>query len=292
MPFRLIPFFRCIRYAEVVIFQVPPLLGIAFTNPFWWDELPSLFFFFLGNICLFVLIFAFNDWGDIDLDSKDVNKRESTFTQKGVSPRQILLVTVALTGLVLFVFYMLGVVTFLLALVMIGLGFLYSHPRFAQKRIPIVASMNHFMGGVTMFLLGYSLFSEIDPRGIAISLYFAVVFMAGHLCQEVRDYDQDKLNCANTSAVRFGKRQIFLIAFILFILSFGYFLWLVKLGFFPLDWIYAIALLLVIASGFFYAWKTPLSFHDVCRFQAQYRLVFAIITGFMLLSLLFTPITR
>jgi 4-hydroxybenzoate polyprenyltransferase len=290
MPFTLIQFFKCIRYTEVLIFQVPPFLGIAFSIPSLWDEWLSIALFVFGNICLFVQIFAFNDLGDIDIDNKDVNKYESTFTKKGVSRRQMLQMTVALTGLVLFVFSTFGVTTFLLALVMLALGFLYSHPRFSQKRIPIVASINHFVGGVTMFLLGYSLFSEIDLRGIAISLYFAVVLVSGHLCQEVRDYDQDTLNCANTSAVRFGKRRIFLVAFSLFMFSFGYFAWLVKLSIFPLAWIYAVVLVPVIATGFIYAWKTPLSFHDVCRFQVQYRLVYALITVVMLLSLLSTPV--
>ncbi|GAB5561693.1 MAG: hypothetical protein SynsKO_33400 [Synoicihabitans sp.] len=284
---KLIQFFRCIRYTEVIIFQVPPFLGIAFTNTPLGDEWASVLLFVLGNCCLFALIFAFNDWGDIDIDSRDVNKRESTFTKKGVSSQQMLLASATLSGLVLMIFYGLGITTFLLALVMLGLGFLYSHPRFAQKRIPIVASLNHLAGGVTMFLLGYSLFREIDLRGVAISLYFTLVFVAGHLCQEVRDYDQDKLNGANTSAVRFGKRKIFSIAFALFIASFGYLWVLIESGIFPREWWYGIPLMLVIAAGFIRAWNGSLNFQQVSRFQTQYRLVFAIITGFMLIRLLF-----
>src|SRR6185295_13969276 len=91
-----------------------------------------------------------------------------------------------------------------------ALSLLYScSPRFG-KSTPIVASINHLLGGMLHFLLGYTLTRDIDARGLVISLFFGLVFAAGHLNQEVRDYDGDRLNGIHTSAVVFGRRRAFL----------------------------------------------------------------------------------
>ena len=64
----------------------------------------------------------------------------------------------------------------------------------SAKRIPLLSSLPHLLGGLLHFLLGYSLFEPIDGRGVLIALFFALTFTAGHLNQEVRDHEGDQVN--------------------------------------------------------------------------------------------------
>src|SRR5205807_5788062 len=42
------------------------------------------------------------------------------------------------------------------------LGFFYSHPKLNFKGTPIASSLPHLIGGIFHFLLGYSVFTEIE----------------------------------------------------------------------------------------------------------------------------------
>ena len=59
------------------------------------------------------------------------------------------------------------------------------------KTTPVAASLHHLVGGALHFLLGDRLAHGVDGRGILLSLFFGLVFAAGHLNQEVRDHDAD-----------------------------------------------------------------------------------------------------
>jgi 4-hydroxybenzoate polyprenyltransferase len=165
-------------------------------------------------------IFSFNDWAGASTDRNDPTRSETVFSTRGVAPRDVLLLSAALLALSLLLFAHLSRQTLLVAVAIAALGVFYSHPRLNGKGTPIISSCPHLVGGVLHFLLGYSLFSPIDQSGILIGLFFALTFTAGHLNQEVRDYDGDRLNGVHTNAVAFGKTPAFLAGLVVFTLAY------------------------------------------------------------------------
>lgn len=282
-------YLSCLRFQEVLVLQGPPLMGMMFglREPAA-AQIPPLLLFLFATLCLLAHVFCFNDWAGIATDLNDPNKVNEVFLTKGITRRQIGTLSLVLGLSSLAAYSLLPVQTLLLAVGIIILGLLYSHPRIHGKGIPIISSCLHLTGGVLHFLLGYSLFGGIDLRGALIGLFFALIFTAGHLNQEIRDYEGDRLNGILTNGVRFGKRRMFIVSFLLFMVSYAYLWGLARSGLVPPVLGYLITLLPI--QGYLF-WKTlrdGFTFESVSRFQGQYRLLYAGIGLFMVVSLLLT----
>jgi len=203
-------YLSCLRYTEILLLQGPPLMGLAFAwtgaEP---DKFPLLLFFVPASLLLMAHIFSFNDWAEIAADSRDPNKAGEVFLAKGVSRNGIGLLSLGVLLASLALMSGLPAPTLCCGVGVAILGFVYSNPMAPAKGMPIVSSLVHFVGGVFHFLFGYSLFGGVDGRGILVASYFSLIFVAGHLIQETRDYEGDRLNGIRTNATRFGQRPIF-----------------------------------------------------------------------------------
>jgi 4-hydroxybenzoate polyprenyltransferase len=268
----------CIRYREIFMLQGAPLLGAAFSiGRIDARSLLDLLVFTAASVLLVAHIFVFNDWAGIDADLNDVNRVAGVFAAKGMTRSAIRRMWVALLVLSLVLFGFLGIRLLVLALAIAALGLLYSLPASPAKGMPVLGSTLHLVGGMLHFLLGYSLFLAIDGRGIALSLFFGLVFAAGHLNQEVRDFASDGLSHIRTNAVAFGKARTFRAGLVVFTLAYAELVLLAATGRIP-GWLGAFALLYplhvywslkAVASG--------LSFESIRLFQAQYRALFAVV---------------
>lgn len=280
-------YLACIRYRDVVILQGSPLFGVAFAlRDVTVGTVATILLFLLASFLLVAHIFALNDWANIAQDLNDPNKATEVFLAKGVSRAQLgrLWAGFLLASLILFA--LLPARTFLLAVAIAALGWVYSYPSLHAKGVPLVSSGPHLIGGALHFLLGYSLFAEIDWRGALIALFFAFTFTAGHLNQEVRDYDGDQRNGIRTNAVRFGKTRTFIAGLIVFTVAYGHLVLLASAGLVPaalgfLALLYPIHLLWSVTTL-----RAGLTFETVTRFQTRYRALFAFIGFFMLVTLL------
>jgi 4-hydroxybenzoate polyprenyltransferase len=137
------------------------------------------------------------------------------------------------------------------------------------------------------FLLGALTFTRIDLSSLLVASYPAVLITAGHLVQEVEDYEEDRLSGCQTNAVRFGRRPIFIIASLLFGFSFLLLYWLADQGFFINVIKYAPVLYLLYAFLAMQAYRTGLMRDSVQRLRNQYRILFAVVTlAIMIASLL------
>ena len=176
--------------------------------------------------------------------------------------------------------------TLLIAAAIAALGIVYSHPRIHAKGIPLVCSGLHLVGGALHFLLGYSLRSGVDRRGVLIGLYFALIFVAGHLNQEVRDYDGDRVGGILTNAVWFGKMRIFVAGLFVFALSYVYLLGMVYSGLVPrgLGWLILLLPVHLILYG--QTLRMRLTFHSVSRYQTSYQMLYALIGALIVLAVL------
>ena len=276
----------CIRFGEVLVLQGSPLLGALFAlDRLMAGAAGSMALLAAGNCCLVAHVFVVNDWSGIYTDLKDPNRVGSVFVNRGVTRSSMGLLSLVLLALGLMLFGAIGLSTMLIASVIAGLSALYSWPRTPMKGVPVLSSALHFAGGLLHFLLGYSVFSHMDRRGLEIGCFFALLFVAGHLTHETRDREADSVNGIRTNAVAFGKKCSFLAAVTLFGVAGALMVALSLLGRVP-------PLLIAVGALFplhlYWAAKVlrkGLDFESVAWLQRRYRLLYAAVGILMAVAL-------
>ncbi|HYN20618.1 MAG TPA: UbiA family prenyltransferase [Thermoanaerobaculia bacterium] len=283
-------YLSCLRLQEILVLQGSPLLGAAFAIRYPAAEnVGPLAILTVANVCLVAHIFMLNDWSGLSTDLTDPNKAASVFTARGVGRKEIGGLAAILLALSLLLFSRLGPSTLCLSLAIATLSALYSLPHFNWKGRPLLSSAAHLAGGALHFLLGYSLGSPIDRRGLAMATFFALIFAAGHLTQEIRDHQGDVLNAIRTNAVIFGQRRTFAASLVLFTLAHALLLLLALQGTIPRPLAALVALyplhlrwsLKTLAEGLTYA--------SIRRLQARYRALYAIVGLAMVAALCGAP---
>jgi 4-hydroxybenzoate polyprenyltransferase len=267
-----------LRLQDILVLQGPPLLGAAFAlhhpAP---QHLVPLATLMVANILLVTHIFLLNDWSGLSTDLADPNKAASVFTARGVGRQEMAGLTAVLLVASLLLFSRLGPRTLAVALAIATLSALYSLPRFHWKGRPLLSSAAHLAGGILHFLLGYSLGRSIDSRGLATATFFALIFVAGHLTQEVRDHQGDTLNAIRTNAVIFGPRQTFAASLILFGLAHATLLTLGLNNTLPRPLAALVVLYALQLSWSLDTLRQGLTYPAVSRLQTRYRALYAVI---------------
>jgi 4-hydroxybenzoate polyprenyltransferase len=279
-------YLSCLRPQDILVLQGSPLLGAAFAirHPGVRDLAP-LATLIIANVFLVSHIFMLNDWSGLTADLADPNKAARVFTARGVGRREMGGVTAGLLVLSLLLFSRLGPITLGLSLAIATLSALYSLPRFNWKGRPLLNSAAHLAGGILHFLLGYSIGNAIDRRGLAIATFFALIFAAGHLTQEIRDHQGDAFNGIRTNAVVFGPRRTFAASLLLFTLAHTLLLLLALQGVLPRP---LGALVILYAVQLFWSLGTlreGLTFASVSRLQTRYRVLYAMVGLAMVVAL-------
>jgi 4-hydroxybenzoate polyprenyltransferase len=287
MPSNLKSILSSIRYREALIFQTPTVMGLALFLPaVSLDAAADVLLACLGSFLVAASILAVNDWADIKLDSQHSLKRKDTFLERGINPNQMLALAVSLAAGGLIFFAALSGLHVAVALVAIVLGLAYSVPVGALrgKSLPVFSSLLHFGGTLLSFLLGALTFATDDWRSLLVASYPAVLITAGHLVQEVEDYEQDRLSRCQTNAVRFGRKPVLILASLLFGLSFLLLGWLAEKGFFPGVIKYTSILYLAYVALATRAYRAGLTRDSVRRLRDQYRILFAVVVLAMLIG--------
>ncbi len=281
-------YLSCLRHREILILQGSPLLGAAFAierkMPGWPGALALLA---AGSVLLVAHIFVLNDWAGMRGDLNDPNKAATVFAAKGVTRPEIGRLAAGLLAVSLLIFASLGAQPLELAAAIAALSFVYSLPHAPAKGMPLVGSVLHLAGGALHFLLGYAAFRPVDRPAVILASFFGLVFAAGHLNQEVRDYAGDRRNGITTNAVVFGQVPTFLAGLAIFTLAYGEVIVLAARGLLPS----ALEVAAVLYPLHLY-WSIQtlfrgLTFESVCRLQTRYRTLFAIVGIAMLACRLF-----
>ena len=275
---RLRRYLSCLRLQEILVFQGSPLLGAAFAirHPAA-ENVGRLVMLTVANVCLMAHIFMLNDWCDLTTDLTDPNKAAGVFTASGAGRKEIGGLAASLLALSLLLFSRLGPSTLWLSLAIATLSALYSLPPFNWKGRPLFNSAAHLAGGALHFLLGYSLGSAIDRRGLATATFFALTFAAGHLTQEIRDHQGDVLNAIGTNAVIFGQRRTFAASLALFTLAHALLFLLALQGTFPRPLAALVALYPIHLRWSLETHAEGLTYASISRLQARYRALYAVI---------------
>lgn len=279
-------YLSCLRAQDIVVLQGSPLLGAAFAiHQFGLRATLPLVTLLIANLLLVTHIFLLNDWSGLNADLANPHKAASVFTARGVERREMAALTIAVLVLSLLLFARLGTVTLGLALGIATLSALYSLPQFDWKGSPLLNSAAHLAGGVLHFLLGYSLGGRLDARGIAMGSFFALVFAAGHLTQEIRDHDGDASHGTRTNAVAFGIAPTFIASLVLFALAHLVLLVLALSGLLPRPLALVPLLFAVQLFWSLEAQRAGLTYAVVCRLQSRYRVLYALI-GVLMVGLI------
>jgi 4-hydroxybenzoate polyprenyltransferase len=231
---RIMRHFASTRAPEVLALQASPILG-SFLGGFNLERcgVIRLGLLLLGSLALTAHVFVFNDWAGYSSDIRDPQRATLVFARQGISRSQVARVAIALLIFANVAFAAVGRLAIVLGAAIAALSLLYSYSPSFGKRTPIVASINHLLGGALHFLLGYTLSHALDASGLVISLFFGLVFAGGHLNQEVRDYEGDLLNGIRTTAVVFGCRRTFLASLCAFTAAYAILAGLAALGILP-----------------------------------------------------------
>lgn len=281
-------YLSCVRFQDVIALQGPPLLGAIFSlrdpgSP----DLGALATLVVGNVLLMTHVFVLNDWSGLAVDLRDPNKAAGVFTARGVAASEIRTLMTCLLVLSLLFFSWLGPTTLGLALAIATLSALYSLPQFNWKASPILNSGAHLAGGILHFLLGYSLGSVVDFRGVAVAVFFALIFAAGHLTQEIRDHGGDAINGIRTNAVVFGQRRTFAASLVLFTMAQIVFFLLALRGILPRALAAGVALYSVQLHWSRETFRDGFTYASVSRLQARYRALYAVV-GLAMVAALYT----
>jgi 4-hydroxybenzoate polyprenyltransferase len=277
-----------LRYRDAFIFEAPALVGLAYSmTEASLASVARALLFVPAGFLLMAHIFLFNDWSDRATDvhgSKSVRRR----SDQTLTNRQMLAFSISLAFASLILFSFLSKTLVVIAFFSLLLGVAYSFPvqRFKGKAIPLLSSILHFAGILLAFLLGYALFSPIEPRALLIGGYLALIITAGHLVQEVQDYAGDVAAGLSTNAVRLGQRFMFAVACGLFTLSFVYLYGLASEGLIPSALRYLVALYPIYAGLAWWTYRAGLTPENVRRFRSRYRRLFAVIVSVMSLGTL------
>lgn len=282
---RVIRHFASTRALEVLVLQASPVLGCVLAG-YTLEQcgVMRLGLLLLGSFALTAHIFVFNDWAGYSSDIRDPHRVSVVFDREGISMHQVARVSVGLLILANVAFVAVGSQTVLIGAAIAALSLLYSSSENFGKGTPILASVNHLVGGALHFLLGYSLCRPLDAKGLVISLFFGFVFAGGHLNQQVRDYEGDLLNGLRTSAVVFGCRRTFLASLCAFTVAYALLVVLAEVRILPRLLLWATLVWPLHFALSLQALKRGLGFETAVWMQRRYRLLFAFIGLAMLIK--------
>ena len=280
---RIVRHFATTRALEVFALQASPILGLFLGGyDIEHDGVVASGLLALGSCALTAHIFVFNDWAGYAGDLRDPLRAPHVFSRHGIGKREVLVAAMTLLVVAMLAFAAVGLHALLFGAAIAALGFLYSGSPVLGKNTPVASSINHLVGGTLHFLLGYTLFHVLDAHGVAIGLFFGLVFAAGHLNQEVRDYDGDRINGIRTNAVAFGRRQAFVASVITFTAAYAMLAGLAAFGVLPKLLLWSPVAWLLHLAWSVHALRRGLSFETAEWMQRRYRWLFALIGLVML----------
>ena len=205
-------FIKSARFAEASILLGFPLISLFFA----FESVSQLLslqvvLFVLAIFPLSTSIYAFNGLAGIGEDGEntrlsDLKNRKTTF---------IATLVVSLSFSIVF-FFLIKPELAVLAVVSFLLWCIYSFPKKGFKYRPVLGTLIHFFTQIIHFLMGYAVIKPIDGTGIAISVYFAILFSAGHINHELIDREADEKTGIMTGAVCFGAKNWEILSFCLF----------------------------------------------------------------------------
>lgn len=280
------------RLPEVLMICGAPFLGALLTIPdLTLGSIGRAAYVIAGILALAIHVYLYNAWAGLVYDQADPRRRVDPLLRGQLKPVKALAASLVSLGISLAMFLSLSISLFLIALVEAGLWFLYAHPRIGLKRIPVVPTLLHVVGGTLAVYLACAAMEGMSLKNIWVSFYFGLVLGAGHLNHELLDCEADRLGNFKTSPIRFGKKPVFIASFIVFTFSTAYFCGLTAAGVLPgsIAW-GLVAVYPLYCMSVFRAYGAGFSAAALQRLRSQYRALYVAAGIYMTLILLLAKI--
>ena len=276
---RLRYYIKSIRWFEIAVRTGAPVIAILIVLSelnlvTGFKILHAFFAFFL----LWAHGYAFNEWGGYAFDKLDGSKAKTPLLAGHVSHRELLILSIVFAGISVVLYATLDMKFLIIIFFDIIMGILYVHPKILLKNVPIASFVILFIVSVNDFLLGWLVFSPDISQGLLIGMYFGLLGITGQHFHEAGDCDSDKRANIRTNAVRFGKKNIFIIGFIFYTLSCIYFIFLSLTKIIP-QYLYIVLLITypIYFVIFYKCLKSSMGSSDVRCFVKRYRQLYGFI---------------
>lgn len=264
----------------MVAFFVVGLAYIPLTDLF--EKVPLIILSLLTCYLLVQSIYLLNSYYGMHTDL--LNARFDQRQMKNVSVvRGFLLGSFGMLLIAFLLAYFQNPVVAILILVnyLIWLG--YGNPSINLKGHFLGGSAVHFASGIINFHIGYLLIGEPSVSILLLSVYFSLLFSAGHLHHMVLDYEADKAAGIKTLATVFGMNQSKNLSIFVFIIAGLYYSVLVFKGIALDVSVYPVAVTTVIHVILFFLYRSKLDEHAT---RVKYRSIYRALHGTNFLCLI------
>lgn len=272
-------YFKSVRWFEIAVRMGAPVIAILIALPAFnlvtgFKALHAFIAFFL----LWAHGYAFNEWGGYAFDKLDASKAKTPLLAGHVSSNEFMILSITFAAISVVLYAMLDMRFLIIVFFDIIMGILYVHPKILLKNVPIASFVILFIVSVNDFLLGWLVFSPSITQGLLIGIYFGLLGITGQHFHEAGDCDSDKKANIRTNAVRFGKKNIFIIGFIFYTLSCIYFILLSLLQIIP-QYLYIVLLITypIYFVIFYKCLKSSMGSSDIHCFVKRYRQLYGFI---------------
>jgi 4-hydroxybenzoate polyprenyltransferase len=278
---------RSIRWFEIAVRMGAPVVAMLIAVPALnilngMKMLHALIAFFFGWTHGYTL----NEWGGYAFDKHDPTKVKAPLLSGKISPDEMLVLSIVCAFVCIVLYALIDPRLLIIVFLSILIGVLYDHPKTSLKNIPLASYFVLFIVSINDVLLGWLIFSSDFSRGLLIGIFFGVLGLAGINYHEVGDHDSDKKTGIKTNAVRFGKRKIFIVGFIFYTVSCGYFVLLTVLKIVPVN-LYLVFIISYPAYIYIFSrcLKANINTAAVHLFIRHYRIIYGVM-GFFIIFLL------
>ncbi len=245
--------------------------GVFATHAINTDNIILFILAFFLSIMLILSIYAYNAFGGFGYDV--LNDR---LDHMALNKKQYLFSSIIFIIFAAFFGFFLNLNTGIFALLIYFIWMLYSFPEWGFKHKPFIGTLLHFTAEILHFLMIYSLFVSIDQKAVLISIYFSLIFAAGHLFHEIIDYEPDKESGLKTGAIFMGFRLSQDIVILIFTIAAIYwsFLFYIKIVSFIEFLCFILAFVLQLMVWLFFRKKI-----NNIKERTRYRLIYRIFYG-------------
>lgn len=262
--------------AESIMMTPFFLIGYVFTQPhISVRSLPNIILLVFSFYLLIQSIYLLNSYFGKKHDTKNKRFVGITIINKKTELKFILF-SILLLVITLTINLLNGWNGWYLMLINYALWIFYGSPLINFKSNFLMGSFIHFVSGVINFLIGYAVGSEITYTGVAISIYFSLLFVAGHMHHMVIDYEADKNAELKTLPSIIGIKKTSLLSITFILTASIYFVILSLFKIIPIIYTIPVILSCIIHSILYSNVKDNLqNFECRIRYRTKYRIVHA-----------------
>lgn len=150
-------------------------------------------------------IYALNFYSDIEVDkiskvTKDIEMSKQPFVTGEVSHREGLILAVILITLGLFLSYLINTQFFIIGVISVFIGIIYSFPP-RLKQIPFADVFANSFAGSLCYIAGWTVFKNFFEISIYPALWIFFLIASTYLLTVIIDIDEDKRSKIKTTAV-------------------------------------------------------------------------------------------